>query len=187
MEIVFRSLSSSPASLSALSHRRQRHAARRCSGPAAGQLQLRFRFTWHLHKPLEPHSPRVGAPSLRHAAQNRLAAATATPPWPEPAAAPRTAISRARASAPEKTLHSVSLALSLFPCLDTPERRRRSTERWRASSPPSSRASIAAPPKSTTPIALPRPRAALRPNSALRPPPEPPRRRSRAPPPPCSP
>ena len=98
MEIAFRSLSSSPASLSALSHRRQRHAARRRSGPAAGQLQIRLRFTWHLHKPLEPHSPRAGAPSLRHAAQNRLAAATATPPWPEPVAAPRTAISRARLS-----------------------------------------------------------------------------------------
>ena len=104
---------------------------------------------------------------------------------PSPLQHPRP-LSRARASAPEKTLHSVSLALSLFPCPDTPERRRRSTERRRASSPPSSRASTAAPPKSTTPIALPRPRAALRPNSALRPPPEPPRRRSRAPPPPCS-
>ena len=32
MEIPFRSLSSSPASLSALSHRRQRHAARRRAG-----------------------------------------------------------------------------------------------------------------------------------------------------------
>ena len=98
MEISFRSLSSSPVCSPALFRRRCRAPPARHSGPAAGQLQLRLRFTWHLHKPLEPHSPRAGAPSLRHAAQNHLAAATATPPWPEPAAAPRTAISGARLS-----------------------------------------------------------------------------------------
>jgi len=81
LEIAFGSLSSSSACLSPLFP-----AAGAVRRPPAALGRPRPNPTsppLHVAPPRAsgPSSPRAGAPSLRHAAQNRLAAATVTPPW----------------------------------------------------------------------------------------------------------
>ena len=67
--------------------------------------------------------PRAGAPSLSHAAQNLLAAATSPPPWPEQRSTPDSHL--ARASASLETQHRNPLALSLAFYPEPAEHRRR--------------------------------------------------------------
>ena len=69
-----------------------------------------------------PFSPRAGAsPSLPRTPEPQTAA-TSPPPWPAQGSALAPLLSRA--AAPGRSPHSIPLALSPFPCLETPERHR---------------------------------------------------------------
>ena len=97
--------------------------------------------------------PRAGAPSLRHAAQNHLAAATATPPWRARCTTPERQLARAPASG--EPLHSIPHALSPIPHSDAPEHRRRSAKRRRAHSRRRTHSSAIPRTQLTPPVALP--------------------------------
>ena len=119
MEIAFGSLSSSSACLSPLFP-----AAGAVRRPPATLGRPRPNPTsppLHVAPPRAsgPSSPRAGAPSLRHAAQNRLAAATATPPWRARSTTPGRQLARAPASGEPE--HSILCALSLAPRSGSPE------------------------------------------------------------------
>ena len=119
MEIAFGSLSSSSACLSPLFPAagavRRPPAALGCPRPNPNSPPL------YVTPPRAsgPSSPRAGAPSLRHAAQNRLAAATATPPWRARCTTPARQLARAPASG--EPLHSIPLVPTLFSRLHIPE------------------------------------------------------------------
>ena len=123
-------------------------AARPPRWVAPGQIQLRLRFTWRPHKPLDPLPPCAGAPFPRHAAQNLLAAATSPPPWPEQRSTPDPHLSRASASL--EVPQRVPLALSHAPCPVSPNQRRRSSVTPASSTPQRSR-HCSSPPPALTP------------------------------------
>ena len=80
--------------------------------------------------------PRAGAPSLRHAAQNHLAAATATPPWRARCTTPARQLARAPSSG--EPLHSIPLVPTLFSRLHIPEHPHRplnAGEQWLTAEP----------------------------------------------------
>ena len=114
MEIPFRSLSSSPASLSALSHRRQRHAARRRAGSppaksdfASASRGAPTRFWTQLPARWSSlPSPRPRRSFARPPPRHRRG---------EPAAAPRTPNSRALRNPEHRSLLFPSLFFGRSP------------------------------------------------------------------------
>ena len=186
MEISFRSLSSSSACLSALlltagAVRRPPAALGRPRAPSCVALAS----TRRLEGPCRHPSCSAGLVHARHAAQNHLAVATSPSPWPGQDTPPELDFSHAAAiQVPQR---ASSLVLLPIPHSQSSERCCRPYPRRRAHPRRRTASLLLLRPQLTPPVALPRPCATLRPNPALRPPPEPPRRRSRAPPPPSSP
>ena len=96
-------------------------AARPPRWDAPGQIQLRLRFTWRPHELLDPAPRALELPPFATPPPKLRAAATSPPPWPEPAAAPRTPNSRALRNPEHRSL----LFPSFFWPLAAPEAQNR--------------------------------------------------------------
>ena len=124
-------------------------AEQRCPPPrwAAGQLLLPHRHTRHLRDPLAPLPSRWTPPPLATPSRPSSAAATSPSRWRARYRAPEPYL--LCASALQEPPRPVPLTLSPFHQPQTPEHLRRSPERRRASSSPSTHSSKAAPPAPT--------------------------------------